>query len=85
MYDSKESVTWCCVRTSRQSVYSLYLRLAFSLTNYASVQIYRVVGSVSYPFHCCIEHDNELAINNFIICNCLEEYSEPKYLPVNHY
>ena len=82
MYDSKESVTWCYIMTSRQSVY-LYLRLAFPLTNFACVQIYRVVGSVSCPFQCCIEHDNELAINNFIICNCLEEYSEPKYLPVN--
>ena len=85
MYDSKESVTWCCVRTSRPSVYSLYLRHAFSLTNCAFVQIYRAIGSVSCLFHYCIEHDNELAINNFIICNYLEEYSEPKYLPVNEY
>ena len=83
MYDSKDSITWCCVRTSRLSVYSLYLRLVFPLTNYACVQIYRAVGSVSCPFQCCIEHDNELAINNLIICNCLEEYGEPKYLPVN--
>ena len=85
MYDSKESVTWCYVRMSRPSVYSLYLCLAFPLTNSASVQIYRAVGSVSYPFHYCIEHDNELSSNNLIICNCLEEYSEPKYLPVNQY
>ena len=83
MYDSKESITWCCVSTLTQSVYSLYLRLASPLTNSTCVQIYRAIGSVSYPFQCCIEHDNELAINNFIICNCLEEYSEPKYLPVN--
>ena len=85
MYDSKESVTWCCVRTSRPSVYSLYLRLAFPLTNSDSVQINRAVGSVSCPFHCCIEHDNELAINKLIICNHIEEYNEPKYLPVNQY
>jgi hypothetical protein len=84
-YDSIESVTWCCVRTSRPFVYSLYLRHAFPLTNCASVQIYRAVGGVSCPFHCCIEHDNELATNNLIISNCLEEYNEPKYLPVNHY
>ena len=84
MYDSKESVTWCCVRTSRPSVYSLYLRHAFPLTNADSVQIYGAVGSVSYPFHRCIEHDNELATNNLIISS-LEEYNEPKYLPVNHY
>ena len=83
MYDSKESVTWCYVRTWRQSVYSLYLRLVFPLTNSAYVQIYRAVGSVSYLFQCCIEHDNELAINNFIICNCLKKYSEPKYLQGN--
>jgi hypothetical protein len=83
MYDSNQSVTWCCVRTSRQSVYSLYLRLAFHLTNSACVQIYRAIGSVSCPFQCYIEHDNELAINNSIICNCLEEYSEQKYLLVN--
>ena len=37
MYDSKASVTWCYVRTSRLSVYSLYLRHAFPLTNCASV------------------------------------------------
>ena len=80
MYDSKESVTWYCVRTSRQSVYLLNLRLAFPLTNSACVQIYRVVGSVSCPFQCCIEHGNELAINNLNICNCLKEYSELKYL-----
>ena len=85
MYDSKECVTWCCVRTSRPSVYSLYLRLVFPLTNSASVQIYRVVGNVSCPFHCCIEHDNELTINKLIICNYIEEYNEPKYLPVNQY
>ena len=85
MYDSKESVTWCYVMTSRPSVYSLYLCLTFPLTNSDSVQINRAVGSVSYPFHCCIEHDNELAINKLIICNHIEEYNEPKYLPVNQY
>ena len=85
MYDSKESVTWCCVRTSRPSVHSLYLRLAFPLTNSDFVQINRAIGSVSYPFHCCIGHNNELAINKLIICNHIEEYNEPKYLLVNQY
>ena len=85
MYDSKESVTWCCVRTSRLSMYSLYLCLAFPLTNSDSVQINRAIGSVSCPFYYCVEHDNELAINKLIICNHIEEYNEPKYLPVNSY
>ena len=83
MYDTKESITWFYAKMSKQSVYSLYLRLAFPLTNSASVQIYRAVGSVSYPFHCYIEHDNELAINKLIICNHIKEYNEPKYLSVN--
>ena len=80
MYNTKESITWCYVRTSRQSVYSLYLRLAFPLTHSASFSIYRAVGSISYPFECCIEHDNELANHNFMICNSFKVTSEPKYL-----
>ena len=65
-------------------MYSLYLRRGFPRTNSASFQIYRAVGSVSWPFQCCIEHDNELANHKFMICNSLELTSEPEYLQANH-
>ena len=84
MYVTKESVTWCYVKTLSKSMYFMYLRRRFHLINSTSFQRYIAVGSVSWWFHSCIDHENVLANHNFIICNSFKVNREPKYLHANH-